>query len=37
VVLIGPDDPNSFYINDKAKEMVDELNIPSGKWQLIAA
>ncbi len=37
VVLIGPDSPDDFHINEKAKDMVDQLDIPDGKWRLIAA
>jgi hypothetical protein len=37
VVLVGPESPDSYYINERAKNMVDQLNIPDGKWNLIAA
>jgi hypothetical protein len=35
VVLIGPDDMNSFYINDNARKILSKLLIPDGQWKLI--
>ena len=35
VVLVGPDSPNMFYINEAAQKIVDSLNIPEGKWSLL--
>jgi Fe-S oxidoreductase len=35
VVLVGPDDPHSFYVNKKAEGMLDRLNIPKDRWQLV--
>lgn len=35
LVLIGPDAPDQFYLNDKAKERLAELDIPEGKWHMI--
>jgi len=35
LVLVGPDAPDVFYINEKAKELLGQLDIPEGKWQLL--
>ncbi|MGO8879368.1 MAG: universal stress protein [Desulfomonilaceae bacterium] len=35
VVLVGPEAPDMFYINGPAKKMLDQLNIPEGKWRMI--
>jgi len=35
VVLVGPDAPDSFYLNQPAVEMVDQLLVPEGKWKHI--
>ncbi|MEW6348324.1 MAG: universal stress protein [Thermodesulfobacteriota bacterium] len=35
VVLVGPDAPDSFVLNNAAKERVSDLLIPDGKWQNI--
>ena len=35
LVLVGPDAPDSFYINDKARAILSELKIPDGKWKLL--
>jgi hypothetical protein len=35
VVLVGPDSPDQFFLNNKAKEVLGGLNIPDGKWHLI--
>jgi hypothetical protein len=37
VILVGPDAPDHYFINQKAKDIIGELNIPEGKWELIAA
>lgn len=37
LVLVGPDAPDQYFLNDKAKAMIGELNIPEGKWNLLAA
>lgn len=35
VVLVGPDNPNQFWINDKAQNQLDELKITNGNWEKI--
>ncbi len=35
VVLVGPDAPDSYYINGPAEQQLDELLIPGGKWKRI--
>ena len=35
LVLVGPESPDVFYINEKAKALLDQLDIPEGKWQLL--
>ena len=35
LVLVGPEAPDVFYINEKAKELLEQLDIPEGKWQLL--
>lgn len=35
VVLVGPDAPNSYYINAAAERQLDDLMIPRGQWQRI--
>jgi hypothetical protein len=35
LILVGPDAPNHFYLNLKAKEIVDQLDLPEGKWELV--
>ncbi len=37
VVLVGPEQSDQYFINEKAKERLAELNIPDGKWELLAA
>jgi len=37
VVLVGPEAPDMFYINGSAQKMLDQLNIPEGKWQMLDA
>ena len=36
LVLIGPDSSEQFFVNEKAKEMIDKLFIPEGKWEPLA-
>ncbi len=36
LVLVGPDAPDSFTINEKAKALLDQLDLPEGKWHLLA-
>lgn len=33
LVLVGPDAPDHYYVNEKAREMLKDLNIPEGKWE----
>lgn len=35
IILIGPESADSFYINDHARNRLEELLIPDGKWKLI--
>ncbi len=35
VVLVGPDAPDSFYINGRARRRLPDLMIPDGKWYSI--
>jgi hypothetical protein len=35
VVLIGPENPDSFYLNELAMQRLSELMIPTGKWKKI--
>lgn len=35
LVLVGPESPDVFHINEKAKELLDQLDIPGGKWSLL--
>jgi hypothetical protein len=35
LVLVGPEDSDSFYINEAAEKRLDELMIPNGKWKRI--
>jgi hypothetical protein len=35
LVLVGPDAPDNFCINDKAKALLDLLDIPDDKWTLL--
>jgi hypothetical protein len=37
LVLVGPDAPDHYYVNEKAKAMLGELNIPAEKCELLAA
>ena len=36
-VLVGPDSPDSFHINEAAEKRVGDLLIPDGTWRLISA
>jgi hypothetical protein len=35
LVIVGLDGPESFLINDRASEMLDQLGLPEGSWQVI--
>jgi hypothetical protein len=35
VVLVGPDAPDSFHLNDRAMKRLEVLLIPEGKWRRI--
>ncbi|MDA8405368.1 MAG: universal stress protein [Deltaproteobacteria bacterium] len=35
VVLVGPEAPDMFYINEASKNILDQLNLPDGKWRMI--
>jgi hypothetical protein len=35
VILVGPDSPDSFFINEKAKEILGQLDLPDGKWKSV--
>jgi len=35
VVLVGPEMPESFFINEPARDRLADLLIPDGKWKLI--
>lgn len=35
VVLVGPDAPDSFYLNTRAHRLLPDLMIPEGKWNNI--
>jgi hypothetical protein len=35
IVLVGPDAPDTFFINEKAHQRLADLDIPDGKWHLI--
>jgi hypothetical protein len=37
VILVGPDSPDSFYLNELAMQRLSELMIPAGKWKRIGA
>lgn len=37
VILVGPDAPDSFYLNPAAEEILAELYLPNGKWARIEA
>ena len=35
VILVGPDAPDSYYVNVPAEQRMSELLIPAGKWKRI--
>jgi hypothetical protein len=35
LVIVGPDDPNHFILNQTAQAWLDELQLPEGSWQAI--
>ncbi len=35
VVLVGPDRPDQFHLNSRAKMIVDKLELPNGNWSLL--
>jgi nucleotide-binding universal stress UspA family protein len=35
VVMVGPNKPNSFYLNKLAADIADQLGIKEGEWSLI--
>lgn len=35
VVLIGPDSPDQYYVNAKGRELLEQLDIPDGKWKAL--
>jgi hypothetical protein len=35
LVLVGPDSSDEFYLNEKAQGLVEQLNIPNGKWRAL--
>ncbi|MBI4961857.1 MAG: universal stress protein [Desulfomonile tiedjei] len=35
VVLVGPDAPDTFFVNDHAEQRINDLMIPEGKWKRI--
>jgi hypothetical protein len=35
VVMVGPDKPNSFYLNNRSADIVDQLSIKQGEWHPI--
>jgi hypothetical protein len=35
IILIGPDSADSFYINEHARQRLNDLLIPNGNWKLI--
>ena len=35
VVMVGPDKPNSFYLNSRAADIVNQLSIKEGEWHPI--
>jgi len=37
LVLVGPDSADQYFLNEKAKEIVADLDIPDGQWELIKA
>ena len=37
LVIVGPDDPNHFMLNQAAQSWLDELQLPEGSWQAVQA
>lgn len=37
VILVGPDAPDSFYVNEPAEKMLGDLMIPDGKWKKLGS
>jgi len=35
VVMVGPNKPNSYYLNKRAVDILDQLGIDEGDWTLI--
>lgn len=35
VIMVGPDKPNSYHLNKRAVEIVDQLGVKEGDWKLI--
>jgi len=35
VIMVGPNKPNSFHLNQQAADIVDQLNIKEGEWTLV--
>lgn len=35
LVIVGPDDPNRFLLNQASQSWLDELHLPDGTWQVI--
>jgi hypothetical protein len=35
VVLVGPDEPDQYKLNDPAALLVPKLNIPAGSWNMV--
>ncbi|MCL5124658.1 MAG: universal stress protein [Deltaproteobacteria bacterium] len=35
VILVGPEAPDMFYLNQAAANVLDELYLPAGKWRMI--
>jgi hypothetical protein len=35
IILIGPDSADSFYINEHARQRLNDLLIPNGNWKVI--
>jgi hypothetical protein len=35
LIIVGPDDPNQFQLNQAAEGCLDELELPEGSWQVI--
>jgi len=37
VIMVGPDKPNSYHLNQRAVEILDQLGIKEGDWTIIEA